>query len=1521
MNNVDFDGRLLHFERNPMSASLSPLLDFHPVVRAWFERTYHEPSPPQMLGWPSIAAGRHTLILAPTGSGKTLAAFLWAINHLVEERLAGEPASGVRILYVSPLKALNNDIHRNLEEPLAGIQAEARLQALHLPPITTAVRTGDTPASKRASMLRKPPDILITTPESLYLMLTSPRARGIFRTVHYVIVDEIHSVCGNKRGVHLSLSLERLARVAEQEFIRIGLSATQRPLDLIARYLGGVDRSTGRPEPRPVAIIDAGQKKQMDLRVECAAPDFSLLSPEGIWPLVFREMLENIRRHRTTLVFVNNRRLAERIAAKLNEMILGTGQTFGLYAVPHSTGATLESNPGIEAGTPIPVQAYHGSMSREARERMEDDLKAGRLSVLVATSSLELGIDIGSIDLVIQVQSPKGIGRGLQRVGRSGHLVTAGSKGRIYPTHREDLVESAVVARAMTLHDVEPVNIPENCLDVLAQQIVAMVSVEEWDAEELYTLVRQSYCYRELPSDLYGSVLQMLAGRYAHEAFRDLRARISWDRVNNTLRALPGSNHLAITSGGTIADRGYFGVYLEDGRTRVGEVDEEFILESRVGDTFILGSSVWRMIAIDANRLTVVAAPGQPARMPFWRGEGIGRSFEVGRQIGEFRRTIGARLDTPGCTEQIQQAYPVDGRSAWNIVEHLRRQREATGMVPNDRLILIEGFRDEIGDPRIIIHSCFGRRVNALLGLVLARRLENRVAVEPQMLYNDDGILLRCSDVDTLPLDLLEGLTPGEASEIILTDILSSPLFGGQFRQNASRALLMPRAAPGRRTPLWLQRLRAADLLQVARQVDDFPIVVETIRDVLQDVLDYTHLQAVVRDIAGGSISVRTVQTDFPSPFATGLLFDFIAVYMYEWDQPRSDRLTQFVSINREVLSGILNIDTIRSLVRPEAVTAVESRLQHTAEGTQARSPEELLEILLRVGDLTDSELSDRCAGLAPHIVEDLARNGRAIRMEVGGEARWVAGEERILYTDPGTHAPVLLRRYLQTHGPVGTARLASRFGLAADRVEQVLTQLSEREPISRRPGSGDQAGGVEADWFYRPTMERIQRSTLQILRKEIRPSPIDGYTRFLFRWQHLSPGTQFEGRTGLAACLEQMQGLPLPSETWEREILLRRVRGYSSPALQEVCASGAFVWTGSGQGKLRITTRGEGAVFLPPSSTENEMPLRPSARRILESVSRHGASFFGDLRTDTHLSLTALNDGIAELVWNGLLTNDRFDELLQVGRPSRTPREAGIDTIAFIRPYHDPDRVRLMRSARKAIRSVPGWNGRWSPVHVPGVMGEPLSTEERAELQARQLLDRYGILPREFCRREEILPWPLLAAVLQGMELRGEIRRGYFVEGLSGMQYALPEAVEELRAGSAPVGGGRLTLLAACDPANPFGVGVGLPGIAPAAVGRTISRIPSTYLVFSNGLPIAVIEGYGARLDVLGDPPPADLAEGLTLLTDLLRLSPEHRPFRGIVIEHCNELRATASPLEPLLRSLGFRADRNQTMRFDGYP
>jgi ATP-dependent helicase Lhr and Lhr-like helicase len=1486
---------------------------FHPVVRRWFETTYGSPTPPQQQGWPSIAAGNNTLILAPTGSGKTLAAFLWAINHLVEQRLADDVRTGVRILYVSPLKALNNDIHRNLEEPLESITRAALEAGTAIPPITSAVRTGDTPASRRAAMIRKPPDILITTPESLYLMLTSARSRPMFETVRYVIVDEIHSVCSNKRGVHLSVSLERLQEVARQDLVRIGLSATQRPLERIAAYLGGCENG----KSRPVTIVDAGGKKQMDLRVECAVPDMGRMAGDSAWDDVFRHLLELIGSHRNTLIFVNNRRLAERVAATLNRMIAGestpppdAGPGAGIgptnqYAVPRHVPAP---KPGIPD-----VQAYHGSMSRDAREAMEEDLKAGRTRALVATSALELGIDIGSIDLVIQVQSPKSIARGLQRVGRSGHLISATSKGRIFPTFREDLVEAAVVARAMEDHRIEETRIPRNCLDILAQQIVAMVSVEERDVDGLYELVRRSECYRDLPRTHFDGVVAMLAGRYDRDDLRGLSATVSWDRVNNVLRALPGSAKLAVTSGGAITDKGYFGVYLADGTTKVGEVDEEFVYETRTGDTFLLGTQVWRVEGIDPARLTVSPAPGEPARMPFWRGEGLGRSFELGAGVGAFRRTLGEAIDRPDVMARLMNEYPIDHRSAWNLVEYFRRQKESTSAMPHDRLLLLEGFRDEIGDPRLVLHSSYGRRVNALLGLILSKRIVERIGAEPQVLSNDNAVLIRCPDVEELPLNLLDGLTVEEARDCVLDQVLQSPLFGGLFRQNAARALMMPRALPGKRTPLWLQRLRAKDLLQVARRYDDFPIVMETIRETLEDALDFDHCLELVGKLASGEIRTASVVTETPSPFAAAVLFDFIAVYMYEWDQPRGDAAGRFVGVNRGLLNELVDQSASTRSLRSDAVAEVESRLQHTADGTRARSPEELMEILLQLGDLSTEEVRLRCQGDAENFLGRLASDGRAAAVSLGSARRWIAGEERRLFESlpaPET-LRVLFLRYAATHGPVRSSTFAHRYGIPGESASRTAGDLEQEGKLVRGKFTGTSA---EDEYCARDVLRHIHRRGVAILRHEITPCPLSEFHRFLLDWQGVGKSGHTVGDT-----LTQLQGYPAQPDLWLREIIrLRHPESLPDPSLMGGNRNGG-TWVGTPAGRLMFVERGSGSVLLPPSGEADEQRLSTPAARILRLLREQGASFFADIREGTGLSLHALNRGISELLWNGWVTNDEFAEILGVQPLHRGDDDQPIEPVRIIAPPGSRERLRLTRKVRAAIRNAPGWNGRWSLTRTSALMGDAAKPEEQALRQAHILLQRYGVLTRDVVARENLLPWRDLAPALHLLEFRGEIRRGYFVEGLSGIQYAHPDAAELLR--SSRSAGRRETdivLLNALDPAAPF-TPAG-PAAADAAGWLKISRHPGNYIALADGLPFVAFSSNGSRITTLGNPPAESIRAALARFVELLRLPPGIRPFREIVVEYCDDARAADSPLAGALRSLGFVGDRNQAMRRDPY-
>ena len=1504
----------------------APLKDFHPLVQRWFARTYARPSPPQVLGWPSISAGRNTLILAPTGSGKTLAAFLWAINHLVEQHLREKLPSGVRILYVSPLKALNNDIERNLVAPLKGIRDEAEADGLRLPQIRTAVRTGDTPQSRRAAMIKHPPDILITTPESLYLLLTSREARRILTTVQYVIIDEIHSICGNKRGVHLSLSLERLQALADQELVRIGLSATQRPLERIAEFLGGHQWRGKTLVPREVAIVDAGRRREMDLSVISPVPDFSLLSAEGVWPSVVRHLQHLIRSHRTTLLFVNNRRLAERLAAKLNEAfsppaaVTGEApQAVNLRAVPVRTHPAAGHEPVDDA---LLVQAYHGSMSRQAREGMERDLKEGKLRALVATSSLELGIDIGSIDLVIQVQSPKGIARGLQRVGRSGHLVDATSKGRIIPTHREDLVEAAVVGAAMARHDVEPTSVPTDCLDVLAQQIVAMVSVEDWPVEKLFDCVRQSTCFRSLSRRLFMSVLQMLGGRYTDETFRELRARISWDRVNNILRALPGSRQLAVTSGGTIADRGAYRVVLDDGKTRVGEVDEEFVYESRVGDTFILGSNVWRMTAIDGNTVSVAPAPGEPARMPFWKGEGIGRSYELGCLVGAFRREMSERLSSADCLSWLQQEYPIDRDAAWSIEEYFRKQHQIAGVVPHDRVILCESFRDEVGDPRTVVHSSFGRRINGLLGMYLLHRLRDISGIEAQMLYNDDGILLRASQASTLPAGLLENVTLKDVEQVILEELPASPLFAGQFRQNAARALLLPKLRPGKRTPLWLQRLKAGDLLGVVRKFEDFPIVMETMREVLNDILDFDHFRELVSALETGGIRVETVETEVPSPFSASLLLDFVAQFMYEPDSPADDHRGQYLTLNREILSELIDIDSLPSLVRPDAVTSVEHQLQHVTDGSRARSAEELMEILLRVGDLADDEITERCEGDAREMLETLRRDRRALPVQFPGGNRWIAGEEQDLYAELSRpeNAEKIVRRYLQSHGPVGLRDLAARYGLPVDRARTVLDRLTADSSFIRgRFRSPSQAGTDEMEWCYRPNLERIHRQTVTILRREITPCTIREFTDFLFRWQHLHPSTRLEPHDAHREIISQLQGYAAPQECWERDIFARRIRVPSFDSVAFSDTTGMVLWQGTYGGRIRPLVRGEARAFDAGDEAREPSVRGEAARRILSHLQHHGASFFQEIREGTHLSLEGLNRGLAELFWAGETTNDVFAEVVKVKRFQQAGDTTQLEPVEVVDPRHNPMRSRILGAARRALREVPGWTGRWSLVRTAATLGPAIPPDERAARQAAQLLERYGIVAREIAGREELLPWPLLAAQLQRLELKGEIRRGYFVEGLSGMQFALPAAATLLRQSRSLAPSDQATLLVnACDAGNPFGPGINAPvrqaGNDPARVGR----LPGNWLAFRGGALLAIIEGYGSRIRTFSD---ADLLGPAMREFLKLMVLPDHlRPFREVRVEYIDGERPAASPIADLLRSFGFERGRDQTLFIDAY-
>src|SRR5690349_15373241 len=983
---------------------MAALSVFSDATRSWFERAFDAPTPAQEKGWPAIASGKHTLIQAPTGSGKTLAAFLYAID-----KLTPTPGTGLRVLYVSPLKALNYDVERNLRGPLAGLRSELRV----------AVRTGDTPQKERAAMLREPPDILITTPESLFLLLTS-RARELLRSVDTLILDEVHAVAGTKRGAHLALSVERLEALAAQPPQRIGLSATQRPLEEIGRFVSG---------GRPIELVDAGVSKELDLQVVVPVEDMRELSTPGaldqrqyesgdsgitaglevgsqsIWPSIYPALLELVREHRSTIVFVNNRRLAERLALRLNEL------------------AEEEV-----------ARAHHGSLAREQRVQIEEDLKAGRIPCLVATSSLELGIDMGAVDLVVQVESPKSVARGLQRIGRSGHSLDAVSKGRIFPKFRADLLESAVVLQRMREGAIEETQIPRNPLDVLAQQIVAICAEEEIEVAELHRLARAAYPFADLSRAQLENVLDMLAGRYPSDEFAELRPRIIWDRTAGLVRGRQGARRLAVTNAGTIPDRGLFGVHLVDGGGRVGELDEEMVYEARAGQTFLLGASTWRIEEITRDRVLVSPAPGVPGAVPFWKGEGVGRPYELGEQIGRASRELSS-LTHDNALERLTQRHMLDDRAAQNLLTFLEEQAAATGAIPSDRTIVVERFRDEIGDWRVCILTPFGARVHAPWAMAAAARLRDALGIEAQSIWSDDGIAFHLPDADTPPPTEELIIDPEQLEDLVVNEVGETALFGSRFRENAARSLLIPRRRPGERTPLWQQRLKAQSLLQVARRYPAFPIVLETYRECLQDVFDLPALKRLLHGLRTRQVDLVDVETASASPYAASLLFDYVANYMYEDDTPAAERRAQALSLDRDLLRELLGQEELRDLIDPGALAEVEQQLRG-----DARSPDELHDLLRRRGDLREGEYPDDLA-------EPLLHERRAVHVRVGGEQRLIAAEDAGRYRDavgampPGGLPEVfleaddeplhsLVRRFARSRGPFTTA--AASFGRPA---------------------------------------------------------------------------------------------------------------------------------------------------------------------------------------------------------------------------------------------------------------------------------------------------------------------------------------------------------------------------------------------------------------------------------------------------------------------------------------------------------
>jgi ATP-dependent Lhr-like helicase len=1411
---------------------VDPLAPFSPETRAWFERTFSEPTPAQALGWPAIATGKHTLIQAPTGSGKTLAAFLYGID-----KLTLEPNKGLRLLYVSPLKALNYDIERNLRGPLAGLQSE----------LTVAVRTGDTPQKERQRMLRHPPDILITTPESLFLMLTS-QAREILRGVETLILDEVHAVAGTKRGAHLALSVERLERLVMSgdrvhgPVQRIGLSATQRPLEEIGRFVAG---------GREIELVDAGRAKELDLEIVIPLDDMTVPeegSYNSVWPSIYPEILKLVSEHRSTIVFVNNRRLAERLALRLNEL----------------------ANEGREAPIEI-ARAHHGSVAREQRLEVEELLKKGEIPCLVATSSLELGIDMGAVDLVIQVESPKSVARGLQRIGRAGHELGAVSKGRIFPKFRADLLEAAVVAKQMQEGAIEETVIPRNPLDVLAQQIVAICADEEIEVDELHRLVRRAYPFAELSRVQLENVLDMLAGRYPSDEFAELRPRIVWDRTAGVVRGRQGARRLAVTNAGTIPDRGLFGVHLVDGGGRVGELDEEMVYEARAGQTFLLGASSWRIEEITRDRVLVSPAPGVPGAVPFWKGEGVGRPYELGEAVGAVSREILA-LSEPKALERLRGEHSLDELAAQNLLAFLREQEGATGAVPSDRTVVVERFRDEIGDWRLCILTPFGARVHAPWALALAARVRESLGLDANAIWSDDGIAIHLPDADAAPLSDIALIDPEEIEELVVNEVGDSALFGARFRENAARSLLIPRRRPDQRTPLWQQRLKAQSLLQVARKYPAFPVILETYRECLQDVFDLPSLKLLLQGLRTRQLDLVDVETPSASPYSASLLFDYVATYMYEDDTPPAERRAQALSLDRELLRELLGQEELRELLDADAVDEVEAQLRGDPRG-----PDELHDLLRLRGDLRVGEFDEAQAAV-------LEAERRALRVRITGEERLIAAEDAGRYRDAlgvmppsglpdvyleGGEQPLrgLVLRYAKGRGPFTTAEARERFGID---VEAVLHELEREELLVRgelRPG------GTEREWCDADVLRRLRRASLAALRKEVEPAEQAALGRFLPSWHGI------DRRATLREALVPLQALALPVSLWESEVLPRRVPGYAPAQLDQLCASGEVVWVGAGLDRVAVYFREDAPVLGQVAAADRpEGELHDRLRAALDG----SALFWFDLLAETGLETEQALPALWDLVWAGEVTNDAW-------QPLRAGRRYGVP-----KPQRRPRRF-----SRRRATEITATQGRWSRT-------ERLFGGQRPDRRAlaELLLERQGIVTRDGVRAEGTPGgYGAVYGELKALETLGLCRRGYFVEGLGGAQFALGGAVERLRELRPREGDEPDTLvLAAADPAQPYGAVLPWPKRA----GARAARVAGAKVVLLGGEPALFVERGGRSLVPLRDPEESWLRPALAALVEHVRSS---GPKKRLAVERFDGEPVTESDAMPLLVEAGFLA------------
>lgn len=1432
---------------------------FSTATRTWFEKSFEAPTKAQLGAWETIASQQHALVIAPTGSGKTLAAFLSSIDRLITQPV--DTQHRTKVLYISPLKALGVDVDRNLTAPLVGITQTAQAQGLEVPEIRTGVRSGDTSARDRRRLITDPPEILITTPESLYLMLTS-KARESLAGVETVIVDEVHALAGNKRGAHLAVSLERLDALLEQPAQRIGLSATVRPAEEVARFLGGV---------QPVTVVDGAEQKRWDMTVSVPVEDMTQpaagASPEenvSMWPHVESRIMQIASEYRSTIIFVNSRRSAERLTESLNELW-----------EEHDHDSDQEF-----------ARTHHGSMSATARAEVEEGLKSGTLRCVVATSSLELGIDMGVVDAVVHLQSAPTVAAGLQRVGRAGHQVGEVSIGWFFPLHRADVVDAAVVTERMLSGKIEAITIPANPLDILAQQTVAAAAMDELTDQVWLDVVRRAAPFTTLSLDVYASVLDLLAGKYVSDEFAQLKPRVVWDREAGTITARPGAQRLAVTSGGTIADRGLFGVYLAtdtDAAKRVGELDEEMVYEARVGETIILGATTWQIEDITHDRVLVTPAFGRPGRLPFWRGDQPGRPLELGRATGAFRRE--ALADSS--IEDRLKAAGLDDNARQNLLNYLTEQRDATGHLPTDTTVVIERFRDELGDWRIILHSPFGKGVHAPWALAISERVKATYGFDANAMAGDDGIIVRVPATDGEPpaADIF-WFEPEDLRDQLRQHVGGSALFAAHFRENAARALLLPRRDPAKRTPLWQQRQRASQLLAVASKYPQFPIILETVREVLQDVYDIDGLVEILDHIRTRVLRVVEVQTAQASPFAQTLLFGYTAQFMYETDAPLAERRAAALSLDPGLLAQLLGQDMLRELLDDDVIAQVQADLQHTSSARRMTGVEGTADVLRLLGPLTTEELADRLHEqnepvdlvTAQSWVEQLVTERRAINVRMGTEYYWATIEDAPRLRDGlGIPLPIgvpkalaesvtdplgdLVSRYARTHGPFTAPDVAQRLGIGPVIAHQVLQRLAAQHRVTfgaylSTPPAGD--GPVATDeWCDVEVLARIRRRSLAQLRAEVEPVEHSAYARYLLQQHQVVPTPQERGVDGLAIVLDQLTGFAAPAQVWESAILPARVADYQPAMLDELLATGQFVMVGAAD---------QSVAFHHVDTVDLTLPIRPTDDRtavheaVVETLTGTGGWFYSALIAQLDYSGDEILAALWDLFWAGLVTNDTFTAVRATYSKvsTRTPAQRT-----------SPRRAARLRRLNRFAPSAPVTTnpdppsavGRWSLL--------PERTDENTaalHAQAEYLLDRYGVITRGAVTAEA-LPGGFSAyyRLLSKMEESGHIRRGYFIEGLGAAQFSTAATIDALRAYDQVPNHPQAIGLAATDPANPFGATLDWP----ATEGHRPGRKAGAYVVLVDGALVLYLERGGKTLLQFGT---EHLAPAATALVEALR-------------------------------------------------